>query len=277
MNNITVMAVVYNEESRIENYIKSFSWSNDLIIIDKSSTDKTREIINKYKNCTLITVPYSDTGDEYKYAIEKAKNNWILATTSSELIHPSLVEKLIGLINQPNFEYDVISVPFAIYVLGMRNPKISPWSATTKELLINKSVIRTSKVVHKELYHEGKRIHKMEFEEEENLYHLTHENMNNFLERHIRYAKLEQEKLNITEEVVENNFKELKKVFLSLLIKKRIFFRGIDAAILGVAYLSYFMLKFLFSWEKLTNNGNREYKKIREEILALWEEKDNTK
>jgi glycosyltransferase involved in cell wall biosynthesis len=53
MKNISVVTTVFNEETRIENLIKCFSWSDDLIIIDKSSTDKTEEIINKYISPTI--------------------------------------------------------------------------------------------------------------------------------------------------------------------------------------------------------------------------------
>ena len=108
-NNITVITVVYNEEERIETLLKTMQWSDDIIVIEKSSTDKTKKIALRYTQ-NVITVPYSDTGDELKYGLEIAKNKWILTVTASDIIHPKLVDKLLELINSEkiNENYDII-------------------------------------------------------------------------------------------------------------------------------------------------------------------------
>jgi len=92
--NITVTAVIYNEEKRIENFIRSFQWSDDIIIVDKSSTDRSREIVEKF-NVRIIDAPYSDTGDENYLAVKAAKNEWLMTLTASDMIHPALVDELL--------------------------------------------------------------------------------------------------------------------------------------------------------------------------------------
>lgn len=47
-NNISVVVVVYNEEGRIENFLKSFLWADEIIVVDKSSTDRTIEIARNF-------------------------------------------------------------------------------------------------------------------------------------------------------------------------------------------------------------------------------------
>ncbi len=47
MSNISVIALVYNEEKRIRNLLDTLAWSDDVILIDKSSTDRTVEIAHR--------------------------------------------------------------------------------------------------------------------------------------------------------------------------------------------------------------------------------------
>ena len=48
-NLFTVAFPAYNEESRIENVIKNYrQFTDDIIVVDKYSSDKTVEICNKY-------------------------------------------------------------------------------------------------------------------------------------------------------------------------------------------------------------------------------------
>lgn len=270
MKNISVIVVVYNEESRIETFIQSFLWSNDLIIIDKSSTDNTRETIAKYPQVKLIVTDYSDTGDEVKYGIECVKNEWLMTLTASDVIHPNLVSKLIKFINDDNFSYDVIALPFAIYVFGIRDVKRSPWCAAHKEWMYKKSVIHTSTTVHKEIFHNSKNIYVMPFSKSENLFHLTHETMDSFMERHIRYTRIETKNYTDEKSALRASFRDFLCSIKEVCFKRKSFLKGWDGIALGLAYISYFILKFLFVWQKFRGKGTGEYQKIRSDILTLW-------
>lgn len=271
MKNISVIAVVYNEEHRIETLIKSFLWSDDLIIVDKSSTDNTQEIIAKYPQIKLIVTDYSDTGDEVKYGVNCAKNEWVMTITASDIIHPNLVNKLTTLINDDSFTYDVIALPFAIYVFGLRDVKRSPWCATHKEWMYKKDVVQTSSVVHKEMFHNSKNIYVMPYSNTVNLFHLTHETMDSFMERHIRYTRTETKNYTDEKSALRASFKDFLNSVKEVCFKRRSFLKGWDGIALGLAYISYFILKFLFVWQKFRGQGTAEYQKIRSEILTLWD------
>lgn len=271
MKNISVVVVVYNEEKRIETFIKSFLWSNDLIIIDKSSTDTTRDIISKYPMVKMITTGYSDTGDEVKYGIECAQNEWVMTLTASDIIHPNLVSKLRRLIDDNNFKYDVIALPFALYVFGIRDIKHSPWCAAHKEWMYKKNIVQTSTAVHKEMFHSSKNIYVMPYSDDENLFHLTHETMDSFMERHIRYTKTETKNYEDEKSSLRASFKDFLNSVKEVCFKRKSFLKGWDGIALGLAYISYFILKFLFVWQKFRGQGTAEYQKIRSEILTLWD------
>lgn len=266
MKNISIVAVVYNEEQRIESFIKSFSWSNDIIIIDKSSTDNTVDIIKEH-DVKLMSLPYSDSGDEIKHGIEIAKNEWVMTLTASDIIHYNLVKDLLNYINDKEFDYDVISLPFAIYVLGLSDPKRSPWCLTNKPLMYKKSVIVTSNEVHKEITFNSTNIYKMKPSKDENLCHLTHETLDILTERHLRYTKLQAKQIENNSNSLKIGFKGILRSIYFVIIKKKSFLKGYDGIALGVAYISYFILRYLSIWEKVRGDGSSVYSKLRNEML----------
>jgi len=122
------MLQVYNEESRIESCLNSFHWADEILIVDKSSTDKTLKIAKKFTN-RIVTVPFSEgsKGAESNLSLFDIKSDWVFFVTASSLIHPEIVKEIIKLTTNKEFDYDVIGVPYAIYSFGIRS-KRSPLS-----------------------------------------------------------------------------------------------------------------------------------------------------
>ena len=267
---ISVVACIYNEAHRIEYFLRSFAWCDDLIIVDKSSTDGTREIVGRYTD-KLIVVPYSDTGDEFKFGVEIAKNEWAMPLTASDLIHPKLVDTLLALINDDKFTHDVISIPYALYVFGIRSQKHSPWHSTRKHLLMKKSALKLTTVVHTERSLASENIYRMEFSEKENLYHLTYETMEMLFERHHRYTRLEAGMLTDDKTALTICLKEIWKALKMVLFRKRCYMMGYDGIAVGLAYLVYYMMKYLYVWEKFRGKGPAVYSELRAELAPPLE------
>ncbi len=272
-NNITVITVVYNEEERIETLLKTMQWSDDIIVIEKSSTDKTKKIALRYTQ-NVITVPYSDTGDELKYGLEIAKNKWILTVTASDIIHPKLVDKLLELINSEkiNENYDIIRFPFGMGALGIID-KHSPWHFPLKPWLSKKSVLVTKNEVHREVSFSSNRIYKMKKNDTEAMFHLTHQDLDSFYERHIRYTKAESKKYNSKIKGLLTCLKEIFLAIIWLVFYKRVWLLGWNGIALSFAFISYYMMKFLFIWEKFEGKGSDKYKDLQTEILKEWSNK----
>lgn len=270
--NITVTAVVYNEEKRIENFLRSFLWSDDIIIVDKSSSDRTREIAAEF-NARVIKVPYSDTGDEVKFAVEAAKNQWVMSLTASDMIHPVLADELLNLINRDNFNYDIIAMPFAAYTLGICD-KHSPWFIPRKKWLFKKDIFSPCAQVHNEAKNlASDRIYKMKPDKVHALYHFTHQDVDSFFERHIRYSRAEVEKYKTPKAAL---FKISLEIFAAcgwMLFYKRVWMLGWKGFALFWAFLSYFMMKYLYVWEHFHGKGGEKYDAIQSQLLGEWEQR----
>ena len=107
-NNIAVILQVYNEELRIQSCLNSFLWADELLLIDKSSTDRTVEIAKNFTKKIAI-VPFSEGSKGSSDNINRfdIKSEWIFFVTAASLIHPDIVDEIIKLTISNNFEYDV--------------------------------------------------------------------------------------------------------------------------------------------------------------------------
>lgn len=93
-NLFSVAFPAYNEENRIENVIKNYiQYTDDIIVVDKYSSDNTEDICIKY-NVTVIKYPSGiDETEQTKLVNKVAKHDWILYTTCSEFAPKQLLEE----------------------------------------------------------------------------------------------------------------------------------------------------------------------------------------
>jgi (heptosyl)LPS beta-1,4-glucosyltransferase len=222
-SNVTVFLEVFNEEDRIESVCEFFQWADELIIVDKSSTDKTLDIAKRYTKKIHI-VPYTDTSSTYGIDVcnkHQTDSEWYLFITASSAIEPELVKELVKLTTDSNFDYDIISLPLKMHVLGISS-KRSPWDGTYKNTCIRKSALKLSTKVHHETGSESDKIYKGLLETGSYLHHFTHRQIDIFFERHIRYtreearANAENKEINLSLE-----FRQIIKALLSVIFKRK--------------------------------------------------------
>jgi glycosyltransferase involved in cell wall biosynthesis len=262
-NEISAILCVFNEEMRIRNILENLLWCDDIIIVDKSSTDRTVEVANNY-NCRIISCPYSDTGDEFKFGIDVSKHDWILILTASDLLGSKLPRKLNNVIRDTKF--DAVSIPVKFYTFGISNRKHSPWCADRKILLSKKTNINTSKTVHKEILINTHNIYLLRDNGKDYIHHLTHPNLNLFLERHIRYAKLEANDYIEAGESLYTILWRIIKSFFFTILKKKTWLLGRKGLLLILGYTLYPILILMYYIEKKYFNTLVEYESITNKI-----------
>ena len=91
VNKFTVAIPAFNEDNRIERVLRNYiNFTDDIIVIDKYSTDRTAEICRQY-GVTILNYPSGIDEKEQTILInEIAKYDWIFYTTCSE-IAPSIL------------------------------------------------------------------------------------------------------------------------------------------------------------------------------------------
>lgn len=101
INNITAIAITFNEEENVKRYVESLSFANEIIFIDSSSTDKTVEF-TKEMGVKVIERALINFSEQLNDVIQQAKNDWIVFFDLDEIITKDLGEEIKNKVNNPN-------------------------------------------------------------------------------------------------------------------------------------------------------------------------------
>jgi len=269
---ISAVMLVYNEEARIEATLRCATWCDEIVVLDKHSTDRTREIALRYTP-KVIEIPYSDYDPhDVRLGFDLVSSEWILLLTASDVLHPLLAGQIRSLVDRADFPYDVIHVPFRRYVLGM-SPKRSPWYGDNAAAVFRKAVVSVvDESVHAPFKWDTKRVYRLSGAEPYCLYHLTHETVDSMMNRNQLYWRSQARLLPQTTSMCRVALDILRAV-VGTIFKRKVFLLGWSGLALGAAYISYFLMQFAYVWECRFSKAGETYDAIRSLIAQAWEQK----
>jgi glycosyltransferase involved in cell wall biosynthesis len=268
---ISAVLGVYNEEARIEATLRCATWCDEIVVLDKQSTDRTCEIARQYTD-KVYKIPYSDFDpDALQRMIDSASHEWILWLTASDILHPGLATQLRELTNRDDFPYDVIHVPYRRYVLGIAT-KRSPWYSEMQPAVFRKRVVKIRRDdVHGAIDFETNRHYRMPYSTEYCMYHLTHESVDILIEHIRRYGRAEG-RLFSKELPLRKAMKAVLRSAYEVLFKRKSYLMGWEGVALGMAFMIYWMSRFVYIWERRRSKAAQTYRRIRETILQKWDD-----
>ena len=266
---ISAIIPVFNEERRLRTCLETYRWCDEIVVLDKESTDRTREIAAQYTNKILsMRNSESYSSIELTLLLEHCVNEWVIIVTASDIIHPLLAFQIKELASRLDLPYDVMEVPFHRYVLGVGS-KASPWYSEYAQCVARKSVIQVKPFgVHDAVRMTSKRVLRLQKSQTVCIYHLTHETVDGMMQRHLRYWKAEAGNTSRVE--LKRSLRSILKLTVNLLVRRRNLFRGSAGIALSFAYLSYFLMKYVYQWEK-RRGDHRAYETMRSDILRQWD------
>lgn len=269
MATISAVLVVYNEEARIEATLRCALWCDEIIVVDKQSTDRTREIARRYTN-QIHKILYSEFDpNDLEKAISIARGEWILWLTASDVLHPVLAKQIRALIERADFPYDVIHVPYRRYVLGLETRR-SPWYSDLNPAVFRKRVVKIRyDSVHGAISFDTERHYKMANSNEYCMYHLTHQTADGMIERHLLYWRAEGRLFPPDTSLGKAALAILRAAY-RVFVRRKTFLMGWNGIALGAAYISYLALSFVYIWEHRHSKAPETYQQIRSSILQTW-------
>ena len=87
----------FNEESNIEECIRSVLWADEILVVDSFSTDKTLEIARKYTD-RILQHEYINSAAQKNWTIPQASYDWVLIVDSDERVTPELCKEITALL-----------------------------------------------------------------------------------------------------------------------------------------------------------------------------------
>lgn len=87
---ISTVIIAKNEEVNIQKCIKSVSFSDEIIVVDNGSSDKTKNLARKHKTRIISAKGISDFSTLRNIGLKEAKFEWILFIDSDEIVTEEL-------------------------------------------------------------------------------------------------------------------------------------------------------------------------------------------
>jgi len=114
MPKISTIIICFNEEANIERCIESAaSISDEIVVVDSESTDRTAELARKYTERVIIR-DWPGYGKQKQWALAQASHDWVLSLDADEELSPELRIE----IEQLDFDADGYHLPRRVWYLN---------------------------------------------------------------------------------------------------------------------------------------------------------------
>jgi glycosyltransferase involved in cell wall biosynthesis len=150
---LSVIIITKNEEDRIERCLESvYRISDEIIVIDSGSTDKTVEIVKKFTDKVFIT-DWPGYGIQKQRALNKASCDWVLSIDADEELTPELEQEIKTVLENP---VDVVAfrIPWAVQNFGKRLD-YGRSARSVKRLFKREGASFTDSIVHEKVITKG--------------------------------------------------------------------------------------------------------------------------
>lgn len=187
MKKISAIILTYNNQELISGCLRSLTWTDEIIIVDTGSSDKTINIARRY-HASIISSAWQGFSAARNLGAEKAKGDWLLYIDSDERVSKNLRKELISLLKNDHTPHDSYQIPRRNYLLGkiMRH---GGWYPEPQHRLLKKEAFyRWQGELHEHPQVRGK-----SGTLKGEILHLSHRGIKQMLEKTIHYTRLEAE------------------------------------------------------------------------------------
>ncbi|MDR3609163.1 MAG: glycosyltransferase family 2 protein [Ignavibacteriaceae bacterium] len=185
--------IVKNEESCLEDALKSVNWADEIIVVDAESTDSTISIASKYTD-RIFVHKWEGFAAQKRYALSLASNEWILNIDADERVSDNLKKEIMTF---NSGAVDGYKIPRENYLLD-RHISSCGWNNDYQLRLFRKSKASVTE----RLVHEGFEVNGSFDNLKSSLIHLTFTSTERTISKVNIYSSLQaQEKFNKTKKV----------------------------------------------------------------------------
>ena len=115
---ISAVLCVFNEAHQIARCLDALAWCNEVVVVDRFSTDGTPDLAQAYPNVRLFQRE-DWTNPNMNFGIEQASGDWILRIDCDEIVSPELAHEIqTNVLATPSVKYSGYWVPNRVYFFG---------------------------------------------------------------------------------------------------------------------------------------------------------------
>jgi len=172
-----------NSSQTIEKVLEGIKDFDEIIILDTGSDDNTLDIVKNYKKAKVFFEKFNGYGHLRNLGAKYAKNDWILAIDSDEIININLKDEILKTKLNPSFLY-------GFYFHNHYNQKLIKccgWYPEKHLRLYNKNKTKFSEdLVHEKLLDKGFKVNYFKTP----IKHFPYRKIDDFLQKMSRYTTL---------------------------------------------------------------------------------------
>ena len=102
---VSVYVLTYNNGRTIEQCLKSLGWADELIVVDSFSDDGSFELAKTFTD-KVYRKEWAGHREQYQYASNLTKNEWIMFVDADEVVPPELVDEIQEELERNHGEWD---------------------------------------------------------------------------------------------------------------------------------------------------------------------------
>ena len=245
MEKISVYVLTFNNERTIERCLESVRWTDEIVVVDHYSTDRTPEICLRYTE-HFYQKEWTNYRDEYNHAINLTTHKWVMFLDSDEEISGVLADEIKGELKNNGGQWTGYLVPRMSYYLG-KWIRHGEWYPDYKIRFYDRTKGKwTGRALHPRIEVEGnlKRL-------KNPCLHYNYRDISDQIQTIDRYSEMAAQVLNDEGEtfsfaklLLHPPFRFLRDYFL-----KRGFLDGLPGFVIAISTMYYVFIKYAKLWE----------------------------
>lgn len=246
---ISIVMLTYNSSDTIKKTLNALTAFDEVIIIDTGSKDATVDIAKTYKNTKIFSYNFDGFGLLRNEGAHLAKNDWILAIDSDEILSQELQTEILNELLNPEYIYGFYFHNF----FNNKHIKCCGWHPEKHLRLYNrKQTLFSESLVHEKLIE-----NKLKIKFFKNpVFHFPYRKLDDFLLKMSKYSTLfaiqnrDKKKSSLSKAIIHGFFAFFKSYILQrgFLGKKEGFIISVYNA--NTAFYKYLKLEEINSKEK---------------------------
>jgi glycosyltransferase involved in cell wall biosynthesis len=182
---ISGFVIAYNRAALLGTCLRSLRFVDELIVIDKSSTDDTPRIARRYAD-RVIKAPWSPTVEETRnLALDHCRHEWIAFLDDDEMLSPAAIEFLRA--ERAAASADIVALPLRHHILGRFDERAYYWPEHHVRFF-RRGTLEFGPTVHGGIRPLSDRIEHVAADSPIHINHLSHPDTAQWIERTNRYT-----------------------------------------------------------------------------------------
>ncbi|MDR3112203.1 MAG: glycosyltransferase family 2 protein [Elusimicrobiota bacterium] len=257
MQKLSAYIISKNQEKHIDKCLESILWTDEIVVVDDFSTDRTAEVA-KNLGCRVISHSFKNFGDQRNFALSQTSYEWVLCLDCDERVTQDLKIEI---------QKELSGIPRAFAFCAPRKSKFintwilhSGWYPDYRHpILFNKSKMHyKEQKVHEDIDYCGKK-----FYFSGQILHYPYESIKQYVKKSELYANLSAKSMFDRGKrfKILNLFVNPTTMFIKMFVIKKGFLDGLAGLVLALLYAFFYtQMKYIKLWE--LENKNYEQNKL---------------